>query len=91
MFAGLFAREGGMMALEPVEVAARWKHGGTFEPSQFSWHGKIYHVKSTGREWEDEDGYHVLCMIADGQVFELIFHLKPAGWLVRPPNAPSMA
>ncbi len=79
------------MALEAVEVAARWKHDGSFEPSQFFWHGKMYRVESTGRTWEDEDGFHVLCMIAGGQVFELVFHLKPAGWFIRPPNTPSMA
>ena len=79
------------MPLEPVQVAAHWKRAGTFEPTQFYWRGKMYRVESTGREWEDEEGYHVLCMILSGQVFELVFHLKPAGWLVRPPNIPSMA
>ncbi len=79
------------MALEPVEVAARWKHEGRFEPSQFNWRGKMYHVESTGRVWEDEEGFHVLCMVSGEHVYELIFHLNPAGWLVRPPNSPSMA
>jgi hypothetical protein len=78
------------MALEPVEVAARWKHEGRFEPSQFSLRGKRYRIESTGRAWEDEEGYHVLCMVSGGQVYELVFHLKPAGWLVRPPASPNM-
>ena len=79
------------MALEPVEVSARWKHDGKFEPNQFHWRGKMYRVESTGRDWEDESGFHVLCMVPEGQVFELIFHLNPAGWLVKPPNTPRMA
>ncbi len=79
------------MAIEPVEVAARWKHGGSLEPTQFYWHGKMYRVESTGRTWEDEEGYHILCMIPGGKVFELIFRLNPAGWSVRPPNTPSVA
>ncbi len=79
------------MALEPVQVAARWKHEGKFEPTQFSWHGKMYRIESTGRDWEDEEGFHVLCMVPEGQVFELVLHLKPAGWLVRPPTRPSVA
>lgn len=78
------------MALEPVEVAARWRHDGKLEPSQFFWKGKMYRVESTGRDWEDAEGLHILCMV-DGQVYELIFHLSPAGWLIRPPNSPSMA
>lgn len=91
MLARVFTREGAVMSLEPVQVAAHWKRSGTFEPKQFYWRGSMYRVESTGREWEDEEGYHVLCMIPSGQVFELIFHLEPAGWLVRPPNIPSMA
>ncbi len=79
------------MALEPVDVNARWKHGGKFEPTQFSWHGKMYRIESTGRDWEDEEGFHVLCMVPEGQVFELIFHLNPAGWLIRPPTRPNLA
>ncbi len=79
------------MALESVKVAARWKHEGRFEPSQFSWRGKMYHIESTGRDWEDAEGFHVLCMVPGGHVYELVFHLNPAGWLVRPPNQATMA
>lgn len=75
------------MPLESVEVAAHWKRSGRFEPGQFTWRGQVYHVESTGRSWEDEDGLHVLCMVPEGKVFELVFHLQPAGWSVRPPAA----
>jgi hypothetical protein len=67
-----------------AQVQARWKRGGGFEPSQFFWEGTIHRVESTGRSWEDESGYHVLCMVAGGQVFELTFRLGPAGWSIRP-------
>ncbi len=79
------------MPLEPVDVSAHWEQGGSFEPTHFTWQGKMYHVESTGRDWEDEEGFHILCMIPGGQVFELVFHLNPAGWLIRPPNQPSVA
>ncbi len=74
-----------MALLGPVQVTARWEPDGRFEPSQFVWLGQVYQVESTGRTWEDEGGFHVLCMVPGGHVFELIFHLQPAGWLVRPP------
>ncbi len=79
------------MAVEQVQVSARWKHEGTFEPQQFSWRGKMYRVESTGRDWEDQEGFHVLCMVGGGQVFELIFHLNPAGWSIRPTAKPAAA
>jgi hypothetical protein len=72
------------MTFEPVEVQARWRHDGKFEPTQFHWKGHMYRVESTGRDWEDEEGLHILCMIHGGKVFELVFRLKPAGWLIRP-------
>jgi hypothetical protein len=42
-------------------------------------------IESTGRQWEDVDRLHVLCMALGGQVFELIFQQNPARWVLRPP------
>ena len=73
-----------MTTKKPAQVQARWKRSGGFEPTQFFWDGVIHRVESTGREWEDEHGYHVLCMIQGGQVYQLTFHLNPAGWTIKP-------
>lgn len=72
------------MTFEPVEAQARWVHDGGFEPTQFRWKGHMYRIESIGRNWEDDNGFHVMCMISGGQVFELIFRLKPAGWMIQP-------
>lgn len=74
------------MSLEQVEVAARWELDGRFEIRRFAWRGQVFTVESTGRQWEDETGLHVLCMVPGGQVFELVFHLNPAGWMAIPPS-----
>lgn len=73
------------MNLQVVEVAARWLPDGRFEPTQFVWQGRTYQVESTGRQWEDAVGLHVLCMLPGGQVLELIFQLDPACWALRQP------
>ncbi len=70
--------------MESVQVQARWKRSGGFEPIRFLWQGKNYRVETTGRDWEDEQGFHVLVMIQGGQVFELVFQLNPARWVGRP-------
>lgn len=70
--------------MEPVQVQARWKRNGGFEPIRFFWKGVMYRVESTGRDWEDEQGVHVLVMIQGGQVYELVFKLNPAGWMGQP-------
>jgi hypothetical protein len=72
------------MPVEPVEVSARWGERGFF-PRHFVWRGQKFQVESTGRQWEDEEGLHVLCMVTGGAVFELVFRLQPAGWWVKPP------
>ncbi len=77
--------------MEPVQVQARGKRGGGFEPLRIVWNGTEYRVESTGRSWEDEHGLHVLVMIRGGRVFELVFHLNPAGWLLRPVSGNSAA
>jgi hypothetical protein len=74
------------MNWQVVEVTARWLPDGRFEPAQFAWQGRTYLVESTGRQWEDADGLHALCMVPGGQVFELIFQLNPARWALRPPH-----
>jgi hypothetical protein len=73
------------MSLQPTRVTARWHLDGRFEPRRFTWQEHPVDVESTGRQWEDADGLHVLCMNHSGQVFELVFRLNPAGWWVRPP------
>lgn len=70
--------------MKPVQVQARWKREGRFEPAQFLWNNRIYRVESTGRSWEDAGGLHILCMVAGGRVYELIFRLNPAGWYIQP-------
>ncbi len=70
------------MSLEPVIVAARWETDGEFVPVEMTWQNRKMVFDATGRSWEDAEGWHVLCMCA-GQVFELVFALQPARWLVR--------
>lgn len=76
------------MANEPVEVLARWEGNG-FQPRHFVWSGRLFVVESTGRQWEDDEGVHILCMVQGGAVFELVFHMQPAGWTAKP--SPSSA
>lgn len=73
------------MTLIPVKVQARWLLAGGFEPERVSWDGETFVVASSGRSWEDEDGLHLVCMILPNRVVELIFHLHPAGWVMRLP------
>ena len=77
-----------MTAWEPITVSARWNMDGHVVVRQFRRKGgaATLMVESTGRQWEEEDGLHVLCMVSGLGVFELRFQLQPAGWLLRQPR-----
>jgi hypothetical protein len=78
------------MALEPVDVMARWESD-KFLPRHFVWRGHLFPVESIGRQWEDDEGLHILCMIRGGAIFELVFRLQPAGWWTQPPVSGNVA
>jgi hypothetical protein len=79
------------MTIEPVQVMARWE-GEAFSPRHFIWRGHLFPIESTGRHWEDDQGFHILCMVPGDVVFELLFRLNPASWWAYPPtSAPAAA
>jgi len=72
------------MAEESIQVSARWE-GSKFIVRNFSWRGQDYSIESNGRQWEDANGFHIMCMVSGGAAIELIFRLDPAGWWIKPP------
>lgn len=73
--------------MEKIEVNALWNEAGKPQPSRFKWKGTVYDVETTGRQWNDEDGYHILCSVKEKGTFELIYQ-EDQGWYLdyRPPN-----
>ena len=71
------------MSLEPIEVTARFDEHGTITPLQFAWKGGNYRVESTGRRWQDEAGQHILVMLSNGHIYELIFNPGDGRWYIR--------
>jgi hypothetical protein len=69
--------------MEPVEVTARFDLQGHVYPIKFGSPDRFYQVESTGRTWQDRDGYHVLVMAAGDRVFELIFFMEETRWYLR--------
>ena len=59
------------------EISAVWTADGRISPIRFTWEGQVIQVVDRGRDWRDEEGYHVLCRGASSGVFELV--LGPHG------------
>ena len=69
--------------MEPIVVTARFDENGTVTPLHFTWKGSAWRVESTGRRWADEAGTHILVMVSDGRIYELIFRSGDGRWSIR--------
>lgn len=79
------------MTLEPIEVSARFSTDGEIIPICFNWQGLEYPVVSTGRRWQDAKGRHMLVMVPDNEVLELVFISDKMLWYLNLPRNYSSA
>jgi len=66
--------------MEPIEVTTRYNQQGDIIPPSFIWRDREYSVISVGRVWQDEVGHHILVMVPDEKVYELIYSPKELRW-----------
>ncbi len=72
--------------IDLIEVTAHFDSDGNISPLEFTWNGQLYRIESTGRQWKDENGQHILVMVPGGRVFELQFNPNSSQWLLRSVN-----
>lgn len=70
--------------MDNVEVTTRYDRDGKVIPLQVSWQGQVHGIESVGRQWVDEQGQHILIMLADGRVVELLFDRLTDKWYLIP-------
>jgi hypothetical protein len=56
---------------DPITVAASIDDTGQVTPQSFIWQERLYKVIAVGRQWETDEGRHVLVESASGARFEL--------------------
>jgi hypothetical protein len=76
--------------MEAIEVTAHFDAQGNITPLHFSWQGGAYQVESTGRHWQDMDGWHTLVMVAGDKMYELIFRKNEGRWFIKQPGPKPM-
>jgi len=69
--------------MEPIEVTARFDAQGTITPLELTWKGSYLRVESSGRRWTDEDGLHILVILASGRMVELIYRSGEGRWYLQ--------
>lgn len=68
--------------MKVIEVTAQFLTDGTIHISRFSWNGRDYQVESQGRQWQAENGRHVLVTVVGGRMFELLFMPVDGRWFM---------
>lgn len=77
--------------MEPIEVTARFNEEGKIIPVSFVWNQRTFRVNSIGRQWNGDDGYHVLVMTPGNRAFHLLFATAKGKWyLVRGSDSPTI-
>ena len=68
---------------EVITVTASIDSEGQTLPQNFTWQGKSYTLVSVGRQWETDDGRHVLVEAANGDRFEIQLSREDLVWYLR--------
>jgi hypothetical protein len=67
---------------DPIAVEARFEPDGSIQPGALVWHGHRIDVQSVGRQWDEDDGRHILVLSA-GKQAELVYRPADAAWNLR--------
>ena len=66
--------------MDAIEVTAHFDVNGKATPLRFTWKGSTYLIESIGRRWQAEHILHILVMVPEGRIFELLFDCTQARW-----------
>ncbi len=72
---------------EATFVEAAFAANGEPHPRRFLWRGEWHTVTSLGRRWQEGTTWHILVMLGDERVFELIYQSEEGRWRISPPRA----
>jgi hypothetical protein len=66
-----------------ITVTASIDHQGQIMPQGFIWQGKQQTITSAGRQWETDQGRHILVEAANGDRFELLLSRDDLLWRLK--------
>jgi len=79
--------------MEKIEITAKFKRDGSLIPIEFLFEDQSIQILDVGRQWETEDGKHLLVMDFQNQTYHLFFQLQDLSWYlvrdIKPPVEPS--
>jgi hypothetical protein len=79
--------------MEKIEITTKFKRDGSLIPIEFIINNDPVWILDIGRQWESDDGKHILVMDFQGQTYHLFFQLQDFSWYlvrdIKPPADPS--
>ncbi len=79
--------------MEKIKVTAQFNPDGSLIPIEFSLENESIRVLDVGRQWESEEGKHILVMDYHHHTHHLYFNIQDLTWYliqdIKPPAIPS--
>lgn len=68
---------------DPVAVTATIDQFGNTKPTAISWQGRSQRLVTVGRQWNTENGRHILVEASDGIRYELLLSRADLIWRLK--------
>ncbi len=68
---------------DPITLTTSMDDAGQISPQSLIWQGTRYILIAAGRQWDTDDGRHILVEAANGDRFELQLSRKDLLWYLR--------
>ena len=75
--------------MEKIEITTRFKRDGSLIPIEFSLEDQNIQILNVGRQWDSEDGKHILVMDFRENTYHLFFQLSDLSWYLMRDIKPS--
>ncbi len=66
--------------MEQIDITTRFLRDGSLVPIDFSLEDQTVQILNIGRQWETEDGRHMLVMDYSKNTYHLFFQLSDLSW-----------
>jgi len=69
--------------MKKIDLQVKYLPDGKMIPVQFTCQDQTFLVTDIGRNWQDEQGTHILVLTGQGTASELILSSKDAAWYIK--------
>jgi hypothetical protein len=66
--------------MEPIDITTRFNREGKLIPLEFTLGEKKIYIFNIGRQWDSDEGKHILVMDAQENTYHLFFALEDLSW-----------